>query len=247
MTRLENRMSKSRRGPAPIPGAPVAIRIESCPQEGKATVRFLGPYYGTFTHFQKKGSVPCAGDAGECPASLHKNRKIWKGFAAAEFYRGGAYDDWCPCVWEVTESLNEVLDGISLRGTVWQISRVPGDCGKPEVSAILVATVDERSIRSAFDVLPAVSRIYGFLPMQWGVKSHIPPRLRLEPSKGEAPPNVAPSQASGKKGTEARSPEETARIKAMLEEGRKVFGRSAAEVVPINGHVHEGNGKGVHS
>ena len=203
-------MSKARRGPAPLPGQPVAIRIECCPKEGKAVVRFLGPYIGTFTHYQKKGSVPCAGDNGECPAVLHKNRKIWKGFAPAEYFRGGAYQDWCPCVWEVTESLNEILDGFPLRGQVWQIQRTPGDCGKPEVTGELLDQVDERTLRPAFDILPAVSRLYQFLPLQWGVKSHVPPRLRLEPAKGDAPPIPEPSRPAAGKKAEERSPEEQA-------------------------------------
>jgi len=240
-------MSKSRRGPAPLPGASVAIRIESCPKEGKAAVRFLGRYFGTFTHHNAKGSVPCPGDNGECPAAAHKARKIWKGFAPAEYYRGGQYGDWCPCVWEVTENLNEILDGLTLRGTVWEISRVPGETGKPEVSGVLIATAAERDLRPTFDVFPHVARIYGFRPMQWDVKSHIPPRLRLDPVKGDAPPNVQsrPTEAANRQ--DERTPEETARIRAMLDEGRKVFGRVPAKVVPINGHAHTMNGKEAHS
>jgi len=239
-------MSKSRRGPAPPPGVAVPIRTECCPEDGKANVRFLGRYFGTFTHYSKKGSTPCLGES-ECPSPLHKNRMIWKGFAPAEYYRREPYNDWCPCVWEVTESLDHILAGISLRGTVWEIFRVPGDCGKPEVTALLLSVVhDEKSLRPAFDVKPCVARLYGYLPMQWDVKNHVPPRLRLEPSQDAPPPGVEVFDAKKQVNGDTRSPEERARIRAMLDEGkRRIFGHASKETTPeVKPHT---NGKEVHS
>jgi hypothetical protein len=237
-------MAKSRRGPAPVPGSPVAIRIESCPAEGKASVRFLGPYVGTFAHFVKKNvrPVPCVGD--ECPMALHKGRKIWKGYAPAEYWRGGEYGDWCPCVWEVTENLNEVLDAIPLRGTIWEISRVPGDTGKPEVWGVLVRTDAESDLRPAFDTFPMVSRMYGFLPMQWGVACHIPKRLRLEPSKGEAPPNAVPLNTIQQKIEDPKVIMTPDQREASNEIRRGIFPGSERSAFELNGK-RKRNGKAV--
>lgn len=238
-------MAKSRRGPAPVPGKPVIIRIESCPEDGKAIVRFLGSYFGTFCHFAGKGKrpIPCMGE--ECPASLHKGRKMWKGYAPAQYYRGGEFDDWCPCVWEVTESLNETLDGLHLRGGVWEIARVPGPTGKPEVGGSYLYEVEEKDLLPAFDVFPLVHRLYGFLDMQWGVKSHIPKRLRLEPQKGHSPPVAADGVPTVNRGPQKRTAEEEAKFQAALEEGRRFMkGYAQPTGVPVNGHQHT-NGKAV--
>lgn len=183
-------MAKSRRGPAPNPGSPVPIRIESCPEKGSCTVRFLATYCGTFCHFVKRGvrPAPCMGD--ECPTALHKSRKTWKGYAPALLWRGGEYQDWTACVFEITETLNEALEDLHLRGSEWLIERKLGDTGKMEVCGEFRNEVPESELLPPFDVFPMVSRMYGYLPMQWGVKCHIPKRLRFEPVKASPPKGI---------------------------------------------------------
>ena len=239
-------MAKSRRGHAPAPGAAVPIRIENCPQEGSVHIRFLGSYVGTFMHYggPKQPPRPCVGDG--CPATIHSKRKQWRGYAPAEWYRRDPYNDWCACVFEVTESLNEILDGIELRGTIWEISRIIGDCGKREVNAVHVGVVESADLRPAWDVFPMVSRMLHFLPMQWGVPSHVPARIRMLPVKAPAPTNGIGSQHTTHRVSVERTAEEQAEIKRLIEEGRNQKRTPEAQTIPINGHKANGNGKAVH-
>lgn len=237
-------MAKPRRGPAPVPGSPVSIRIESCPLEGIASVRFLGSYIGTFVHFVKKGvrPIPCLGD--DCPVSLHKGRKIWKGYAPAEWWQGNEQGQWCPCVWEVSEALNEDLDGLPLRGTVWEISRIPGDNGKPEVRGVMMRNDDDQVLRAAFDVFPLVNRLYGFLDMQWGVKSHIPKRLRLEPTSANPPPRAAKVETSNARMTPEKMEMSDENREKIQEARRGIFPGDARSHFNVDGS-RKVNGKAV--
>jgi hypothetical protein len=235
-------MSRARRGPAPLPGQASAIRIECVPKEGELFVRFLGNYVGVYTHYSKKGPIPCQGED-ECPGAVHKTRKIWKGFAPAEYWRPAPYGDYFPCVFEITESLNERMDAIELRGTLWKLFRSPGIHGKPEVSGNQVERDDHDELRPAFDVKPTVQRLMGMLPIIWGVKSHIPPRLILAPSPGSPPPGVFNTRPKDSAKDAAAAAAERDRVRRILAEGRAAMGMPPRQE-SSNEPPHHANGNG---
>lgn len=185
-----------RRHPAIPPGANVPLRLESCPREGVIRVRFLGPWRGALIHKPKKDvQVACPG-AADCPAAMHRSKTQWKGFAPAEWWREGQYQDWCPCVFEITQHLGELMHGAELRGTIWRIERRVGEFGANEVHGEMIGEVDGDSLRPPFTVLPTIVRVFGTVDIALDVPPNIPPRLILPPIAGGPPPDlVEPKKA----------------------------------------------------
>lgn len=179
-----------RRHPSVAPGEAVPLRLESCPTEGPIRVRFLGPYRGALIHKPgPKKQLPCPG-LDVCLSSVHRGKTQWRGYAPAEWWREGQYQDWCPCVFEITERLGEILHGAELRGTIWLIERRPTEFGGREVFGVMIGEVDPAKLRPIFNVLPTLVRIFGTVDIALDLPSHKPPRLILTPTAGDPPPDL---------------------------------------------------------
>jgi len=179
-------MAKQRRRPQPPPGAMVEVEVVSVPKEGPIIVRFLGIIRGILTHWGKDSSVACPG-ADVCPTSTHRGRTLWKGYIAAEWWRGGQYQDWCPCAFEVTQRLGELMDGAELRGTVWTCRRQIGRGGVKEAVGEQTDEVDPDRLRQPFSVEPAVCRVFGTTRIAWDVEPYLPRPVVLCAAAGPAP------------------------------------------------------------
>lgn len=183
-------MAKQRRRPQPPPGALVEVEVVSVPKEGRITVRFLGHIRGILTHWGKSASVACPGPE-SCPTVTHRGRTLWKGYIAAEWWRSGQYQDWCPCAFEVTQRLGELMRGAELRGTVWTCRREVGRSGVKEVVGEQVDEVDPDRLRHAFSVEPAVCRVYGTTRVLFDVEPYLPPPVVLPAAAGPPPAESA--------------------------------------------------------
>jgi hypothetical protein len=192
---MEKSMMKPRRRASVAPGAPVPVELVSTPAEGPLIVRWLGDIRGMLVHWGKKASSACPGPE-ECPTAVHRSKTYWKGFAAAEYWRAGQYQDWAPCVYEVTEHLFEQLEGSELRGTVWTVRREIGRGGLKEVTGEMTGEVNPDYLRTAFPIEPVVYRVYRSTHILLDVLPLMPRRLVLPASAGAAPRNMAAAAAA---------------------------------------------------
>lgn len=176
------------RRPEPKPGEPTVPIVFSVPETGQVTLRFLSEMDTLFAHPGEQRPSACPG-AGVCPPSFcHKAGKRFYGYAAAERWRD-AYEDWLPCVLEITEGLWRRLVGRRLRGEVWTIWRGPSQWSKKEVTGEHVDTIDDSRLRRDVDVYTVVQRCYGTDQILWGVVPALNVASPLEPSKDLPPLN----------------------------------------------------------
>lgn len=164
------------------------VNVLSVKKNTVYTVRFLGQMDGILTHWPKKPGTPCPGEP-YCSGSQHRVKTIWKGYSPIE-----AWDDhhrlWIPWVLEVTEGLEEALQGRVLRGEVWVVSRPQVDEKPAPVIGQYLEQLDPDSIRLDFPVRAVVCRMYGTTHIAWGIENPVPRKLLLEPSPGARPSSL---------------------------------------------------------
>lgn len=161
----------------------------SVPETGQVTVRLLSQALTMLQHPGKDRPIACEGP-GHCPGTLHKGPTRFKAYCAAERWRDYPYEDWLPCVLEITEALWRRLHGRRLRGEVWTLYRQLSHWSKKELGGEHVDTVDDTILRRDVNVELVVSRVYGTNCILWGVEPVLDPVPLLEPSKDRPPPQV---------------------------------------------------------
>ena len=227
-------MSTAARGPEGPQNPLVELRVEHAPPKGYRVVRFLGPYRGIITHWLRGRGVACPGRE-KCKAETHRLRNTWKGYAPAEYWRDKPHEDWCPCVWEVTENLLTFLEGRTLRGEVWKFWQ---EVIKADVYKHVGECIDENNadcLRPAFNVEPGVWRCYHTKEIEWDVEPVMPPRELMLPSAGPRP-IILPSP---KKGEPSQEP-----VRETVAERRAKLLSAQADNHKSNGQSL--NGKGCH-
>jgi hypothetical protein len=182
-------MSRKQERPQPPPGAPVQIEVVSVPPEKPIVVRWLGTIEGMLVHWGKTSSVACPGES-ECPTAIHRGKTLWKGYVAAEFFREAQYQDWAPCVLEITERLRDQILGAVLRGTVWRLQRVVGRYGAKEVWGEQIDEINGDVLRPTFPIYPAIFRVYRTTRIAFGAAPVVPAKIELPPSSGYIPPGI---------------------------------------------------------
>lgn len=167
--------SKSGGGKPPVQ----PVRIRSVAVNEVLAVRFLGPIHGLITHQHAGRSTPCLG-LGDCPSTVHKQRMVFKAYGPAEIWDRNN-DHWQPVVMEVTENLEEILRGRTLRGEVWLLARDgPGKPNDP-VTGVYIEQAEATGLRPGFDVKPVLCRVFHCPDLKLGATNPMPPRLYLEP------------------------------------------------------------------
>lgn len=206
------------------------IRILAVPQHGKLLVRFLGPILGIHTHWARNRAFACIGED-ECPTPIHKERVIWKGYAAAEWIAAANQKGWTPCVLEVTENLYHQIGPENHRGETWRLFRHSRTKNKAEVRGTLVRRQDCRGLRTDVDVQKAVRRLYRELRIAFGLDPLFggPQRLLEFPVEADDLPPV-PQQER------VQTPEEVAEIRRKLKQAREMFNEPAG-----NGQAKKGS------
>jgi hypothetical protein len=182
------------------------------PKTGKSAIRFLGAYKGTLTHFQAGKTVPCLGEY-DCPSPVHRLKLVWKAYAPVHYWRQ-QFRDWLPAVLEITERLEDLILGLTLRGTVWDLWRQAAEGKCQEVWGEQIGEVSESLLGPEFDVLPTVQRVIGRAIPLWGVSNPKPRRVIVEPVLGEAPPGY---------GEPVIDEAEAQKRRDMMEKMRKTF------------------------
>lgn len=176
------------RRPEPKPGTISPPLLFNVPETGQVTVRFLSEADTMFCHPGSERPIACAGE-GVCPPGLHhKSPKRFYGYAAVERWRD-QYEDWLPCVLEITESLWRKLQGRRLRGEVWTFCRQASAWSKREVTGEHVDTLDETRLRKDVEVYKVVHRVYGTDQILWGVAPELDVAPALQPTKDKPPIN----------------------------------------------------------
>jgi hypothetical protein len=178
-------MPRASRRSAQPPSPTDPVRVLRLEDDQAVTVRFLGGYEGTLTHWVQGHSIPCIGEA-QCPLSVHRARTLWKGYAPVEWWSEGQRV-WYPAVLEITEGLEEVLRGRSLRGEVWHLTRPKVRRESNPVLGAFCERVDATALPAAFSLLAVVERFFHPLPVVLGAKNPLPAPVRVEPSHGPAP------------------------------------------------------------
>ena len=156
-------------------------------------VRWLARLDGLHVHFRKQ-RIPCGGQ--QCDSGLHRLPKSWIGYAPAEVLN--TRDRlWFPTVVEVTERLYWCLEGVTLRGTVWNLWRRPGRRDREECYGEQIDEVDPQKLRTDVDTVAAVRRLYANRQINWGQTPEMGRPQQLSPSVWEeAPTQPAPAASS---------------------------------------------------
>lgn len=156
-------------------------------EEGDAVIaRFLSySHLGIMTHYVRKRSLYCPGDAECCPAN-HRLDKFWKTYAAVELWND-ARKVWFPTVLEVTEHLELDLRDICKRGQLWELWRHKGGSKSSPVEAKLLEERDPETMPRAFDFMPVLQHLYHVSRIQLSVKNPLPPRVVVAESIGDGP------------------------------------------------------------
>lgn len=164
-----------------------------------------GEYGGCFTHYTKGGSAYC--DPDDCQASLHRTQRYWKGYFPAQVY-DELVKKWVFVVFELTENSElDVRDRLK-RGQVWRFSRPQETTSKRlPVSAELVQERSPADLPPAFDMMPALCRIFRRIKLDLSHPNPMPPRLSLKPSDAPPPPGMeeGPGEASRPTQSEIRA------------------------------------------
>lgn len=197
------------------------VRIEAVPPDGLlVAVCFLGRVWGCFTHWigsaRGKGDSELCLGALACPKARHAREKVWKGFAAAEVY-SLSQKVWTPCVFEITESTWEMLQGYNLRGQTWIMRRGSNPEKPKEVSGFLEGQRQAELCQEEFDPLPVIQRRYRVIDFPWGIDPDLPPAVYRAPVQAP-PPQSLQADDTPPKFTEIP---DRAKAKQMLEDFRK--------------------------
>lgn len=195
----------------------VKIAILTVPDSGQVVVRFCGPVIGIWTHWRQGRSVACVGP-GECPPVIHRERTLWKGYAAVEELLMARPRKWRPAVLEVTEGLNEYLTSENPRGEVWQLQRAAVREKRAECRGVLIRNDDPRELRVDIDVETAVKRLYRCLFIAFGMDPPFGQRQVLE---------ISQARNQGHDSTSARQAADEAK---KLEEARALLKQAGGSV-----------------
>lgn len=206
-------MSSKQPRQGPQTGSAIVVRVWSIHREGPTVCRFLGPIRGLLIHYTKGESIPCPG-ADECPASTHRTKQVWRGYAAVEAWIVSA-KHWLPTVLEVTANLEEQLRDRSLRGEVWYIKKRDKAEKSDPVDGVYCESLDPLSLAEAFDIVPVLERVYNVHRFKLDVVNPMPARILLEPVK-DAPPNL-PLQAKPAPASRPLPKEEREKLPRMSE------------------------------
>ena len=159
------------------------VRVTSPKLGAPVSCRFLATYRGVLSHWYSGRPRACKGrDA--CPRAWHAVPPQWKGFAPAEVW-DAVIQKWFPTVVEVTSSLEHALRGRVLRGEAWCLIREPGKDERGEVKGVFLERFDK--VRSAFDVMPTLHRLFGYGEFLIDLPNPTPPPTMLEPSEDRGP------------------------------------------------------------
>jgi hypothetical protein len=222
-------MSRSKIRPEFAPGAKITIEIVRPPEEGFLIVRFLGEPRGIYQHWirgkgrheRSKGQA-CPGEEA-CGKFHQQNCPEWVGFASVERWRPGQYQDWCPCVLQVSEGLQQRLAGHELRGTQWKVFKVLGRHGKMECTGEQLQEDDPDEYPAADNVEPAVCLAYKTKYIKWDVELVMPQAQIREASRGAPPPVSVPVAKLSSEDEPRMSAEEARKV---LEERKARLGNS---------------------
>lgn len=190
-------MAKRPKREQSAPGTQIPLEIVAVPPEGFLVARFLGDYRGILTHWGRKAALACPG-AAACPTATHRGKTVWKGYAAAEYWRDRPWEDWCPCIIEITERCAEQMQGHLLRAQVWKLERGTGRNGTKEVMAEHIDDVNGDRLRKEFSIEAAVWRVYRTRDIEFDVDPYLPPRMLLTASAGDRP-KICPDPEAAKK------------------------------------------------
>lgn len=167
------------------PPRSAAVQLFESPPNVPQTVRFLGPYLGAIFHWHANRSWPCPGPA-ECPNTIHRARSVWKGFAPAERWCETSRL-WFPGVQGVTEALEELLRGRTLRGEVWLLTRIQEGRKAGPLRGVYCERQQEGVLSPCWDILPVLLRLLHVDKLLLGVPNPMPAKLVIEPTAGPAP------------------------------------------------------------
>lgn len=186
--------------PVPRQGdeTPYALSVYRIEPGTEDKVRMLSDSYGgCITHYVRRSEY-CEGK--ECPASMHRHKPTWKGYAAAEVHREDP-GVWLPIVLEITEYAEQDLRGKYRRGQLWRFWR-PVDAVRKvagrvkheaqPVQAQLLDHGDPDGVPPAFDVRPTLLRLYHIFSIDLSVPNPLPPRTMVRPSYDPLPPALQP-------------------------------------------------------
>jgi len=162
-----------------------SVQVLSVPDNLPIIVRFLGPVLGLETHWRSGRSIPCPGP-GDCPSTIHRTGTIWKGYAPVEAWEP-ANRHWRSWVLEVTESLEEQLRGRDLRGEVWILSRIRKHGKADPINAVYSERFPEEKLSKCFEIHPVLIRLFHVSELRLGACNPLPPKVMIEPVKGDAP------------------------------------------------------------
>ncbi len=155
------------------------------PIEGPLVALFCGELQGLLTHRVGKESIPCTGP-GICPSNVHRCRMVWHGYAPGRWY-STARKLWIPAVLQVTENLEEQLDGRRLAGEVWLLVRQqPGKKNAPVTGQFLERRT-EADLVAPFDIRPALCHMYHVSELALGAKNPIPRKVSMPVVQAQAP------------------------------------------------------------
>lgn len=186
---------RDRGAPTVAPVKPLLVRIERTPDADTRRVRFLSVIDGIYAHWigsRDKGKhVPCQGRE-LCPPKVHIVKRVWQGFALAEYKQEGDPPAWIPCVWNVTQGLYEQLAGAVEIGDVFDFVKVIGDDGRkvPVGTFVRPSTVSPGGI--GIDFHKAVERVYYGYTLQWcsapsvSARQYATPRVANDEAEIEA-------------------------------------------------------------
>lgn len=198
------------------------VEIVGAPKDNsEIDVCFLGPWEEIHEHFNGKRPVPCAGEP-ECEARVHRMSTSWRGFCPARWWEQDRCI-WIPCVFEVTEFLQQFLSGRILRGETWRVQRKILRGEKAKVYGELVDSCTEDECEDTFDVRPIVENAFHTKRIKWGLKPIFEPVLMLPVSRAAPPPGRrgAPITREEKAAAEeAQRIEAAAVLKKARDEGR---------------------------
>lgn len=189
------------------------VRILSIRKNSVAIVRFLGDIQGCILHWTGKITWPCGGKE-DCPATLHKMKTLWKGFAAAEYW---SEDDqsWWPAVLEVTEALEEEMADLKMRCTVWTLSHPQPTKKQTPVLGKYEERSKEEHTAPEFPILPVLERVYHGAKIILGTPNPVPRKIVLGANNSPPPLN---SQRKSKAPQREATPEEHAAFMKKLRE-----------------------------
>jgi hypothetical protein len=174
-------------------------------------------YKGLYTHWIKGRSELC--DGSKCGADCKKFRKVWKGYAAIDYWLESK-KLWIAAVLEITEAMDLDLKELWKRGQVWLLRRGHRVKGKhPPRSATLIEEVELSTLPHEFDIIPCLKNLYHSFEIDLSHDNPMPRKTLLPPEQGAAPGAKAREMQR-----KEQTPEERSETRKILEDFRKRHG-----------------------